>query len=51
VAIAMQPAVPLWKVIVGVKTGKLKPGPQGPGFFLDVCLRSSAILTIAARAE
>jgi len=47
----VQPAVPLWKVIVGVKAGKLKPGPQGPGFFFAVCLRSSAILTIASRAE
>src|SRR5205085_4311966 len=31
--IAMQPAVPLWKVIVGVMPARLKPGPQGPGFF------------------
>jgi hypothetical protein len=30
----MQPAVPLWKVIVGFGRQELQPGPQGPGFFL-----------------
>src|SRR5256885_9496316 len=32
-AIAMRPAVPLWKVIVGVMPTELQPGPRGPGFF------------------
>src|SRR6185503_18021643 len=32
-SIAMQPAVPLWKVIADFGRRELQPGPQGPGFF------------------